>query len=408
MNTALVGGSLYDGDRSELQVGMTVVINGDRIVAVESAAETVFPDDAIEVDVTGQTILPGLIDLHSHCTWQYHFNGPGRRSFRSPHSDMHLALAAIPRLQQALSAGQTTMRDCGSIGDTAFELRSAIEVGYILGPRLHVAGQIVEPVNGPHPHEPRTICAANGEEAVRRAVWKQIDRGADFVKVAINDTEWTQGELRAAVEEAHQSDRKVACHVFRPSSTKLAISAGVDSLEHARFLDAEDVRAMADTGIAWVAAVSGIRDKLPLGEAFLRRPSLAPALRAEVRATLDASRPIVEAQRDTVERALDAGVMIGAGTDRTGAYGPDPFADLARELEVLVDLGMPTHDALSAATGTAAAISGEADVGVVAPGRLADLIVVDGNPLGDIRSVANVVSVIKGGVFVSSAEDQAP
>lgn len=407
MTIALIGGSLYDGVRSELQSGMTVVIDGDRIVAVGSTAETAFPDDAIEVDVRGRTILPGLIDLHSHCTWQYHFDGAGNRSFRSPHSDMHLALAAIPRLQQALSAGQTTMRDCGSIGDTAFELRNAIEAGYVEGPRLHVAGQIVESVAGPHPHEPRSICAADGEEAVRKAVWKQIDRGADFIKVAINDTEWTQSELRAAVEEAHQSGRKVACHVFQASSTKLAISAGVDSLEHARFLDAEDVRAMADSGIAWVAAVSGIRDKFPLGEAFLRRPSLAPALRAEVRATLDASRPIVDAQRATVERALDAGVMIGAGTDRTGAYGPDPFADLARELEVLVDLGVPTHGALSAATGTAAAIVGEADIGVISPGRRADLVVVNGNPLVDIRSVAKVVSVIKGGVFVGSVDDQA-
>jgi len=403
MKLALTNANLFDGIAATLQTEMTVLIEADQIVQVGPTSAVDVPSDAEVVDVAGRTILPGMIDLHSHCTLQYHFENPVTRSFRSPRSDAFLAVSAVPRLFEALSAGETTLRDCGSIGETIYDLRDAIAAGIIDGPRLRVAGQIIEPTGGPHPSEPRAIIEADGEAAIRAAVRQQLNRGADFIKVAINATEWTAGELGAAVDEAHRRGRKVACHVVSAAATKMAIAAGVDSLEHARYLDHEDVSAMADRGIAWVAAVSGVRDKLPIGEKFLEHNLLSPALRREVEETLEFSRPIIAVQEANIERALDAGVMIGAGTDRTGAYGEDPFADVVRELEVLVDLGMPADLAIKSATSTAARIMGiESTVGTVAMGHIADLFVVAGDPLTDVGVLRNVALVIKGGDVVRS------
>jgi len=403
MKLALTNATLFDGIGATLQTEMTVLIEADQIVRVGPTSAVDVPSDAEVVDIAGRTILPGMTDLHTHCTWQYYFENPVTRSVLSPRSDAFLALSAVPRLSEALSAGQTTLRDCGSIGETIYDLRDAIAAGIIDGPRLRVAGQVIEPTGGPHPEEPRAIIEADGEAAIRAAVRQQLNRGADFIKVAINATEWTAGELGAAVDEAHRRGRKVACHVVSPLSTKLAIAAGVDSLEHARHLDHEDVSAMADQGIAWVAAVSGIRDKLPIGEKFLEHNLLSPALRREVEETLEFSRPIIAAQEANIERALDAGVMIGAGTDRTGAYGKDPFADVARELEVLVDLGVPVDLAIKSATSTAARIMGiDKTIGTVEKGHIADLVIVAGNPLENIGALRNVTLVIKGGEVVRS------
>lgn len=406
MKLALINATLYDGVASASQPETTVLIEGERIVEVGPSATIVVPPDAETVDVAGRMILPGLIDLHNHCTWQHHFENPVTRTFRSPRSDVYLALAAVPKLEEALSAGLTTLRDCGSVGETIYDLRDAIGEGLIVGPQLHVAGQVIEPTGGPHPTEPRTIIEADGVDAVRAAVRRQLKRGADFIKVAINNAEWTEDELGAAVDEAHRRGVKVACHVVFAPSVKMAIAAGVDSLEHARSVDDEDARKMADLGISLVAVVSGMRDKLPIGEAYLEHTLLSPELRRNVEATLEHSRPLIEAQPALIESALNAGVMIGAGTDRTGAYGQDPFADIVRELEVLVDLGVPTDLAIKSATSTAASIMGvDQTVGTVVSGRLADLIVVDGNPLTDIGTLRNIVHVIKRGeVVVSPAQ----
>lgn len=401
MSVALVNATLYDPVAETLQAGTTILIGGNKLAEVGAAASIAVPPGTTTIDLAGGTVLPGLIDLHTHCTWQYHFENPVTRSFRSPRSDAYLALGAVPRLEEALLAGHTTLRDCGSIGETIYDLRDAIEAGIIRGPSLSVAGQIIEPTAGPHPTEPRAIIEADGEAAIRAAVRRQLKRGADFIKIAINATEWTSEELGAAVDEAHSRGVKIACHVVSPSSTKMAIEAGVDSLEHARYLDAEDCKAMADQGIAWVAAVSGVRDKFPMGERFLDHDALSPELRRDVEATLAHSRPIIEAQAGNIERALSANVTIGAGTDRTGAYGKDPFADVVRELEVLVDLGVPAGEAIASATSVAARIMGIDDtIGAVTPGHTADLIVVDGNPLSDIGTLRNVAYVVKNGVVI--------
>ncbi|GMQ94650.1 MAG: amidohydrolase family protein [Acidimicrobiia bacterium] len=402
MKLALTNGALYDGVSADLQSDVTVLIDDGRIAEVGPTATVPVPTDVEAVDVGGRTILPGLIDLHSHCTFQYHFENAVTRSYGSPRSDSFLGLAAVPRLLEALLAGQTTMRDCGSIGRIIYDLRDAIEQGVIDGPRLHVSGQIIQPTGGPHTKEPRVVVEADGEVAVRAAVRSELKRGADFIKVAIDASEWTQGELDAAVDEAHRRGRKVACHVVMQSATKMAITAGVDTLEHARYIDKEDALVMADKGIALVAAVSGIRDKLVLGEAFLEHDLLSPALRSKVEATLESSRPKIAEQEAMIERVLDASVTIGAGTDRTGPYGKDPFADIVRELEVMVDLGVPAVQAIKSATSTAAEIMGiEHEVGTIAPDRIADLIVVDGNPLVDIGTLRNVVHVVKGGEVVA-------
>lgn len=400
---AIVNGAVYDGTAPDLQVATTVLVDRGRITDVGPEAALRLPDHAEILDAGGCTVLPGLIDLHSHCTFQYHFENPVTRSFRSPRSDVFLALAAVPRLADALMSGQTTIRDCGAIAGIAQDLRLAIEEGVIPGPRLHIAGQIIQPTAGAHPDEPRLVVRADGVDAVRAAVRRQLHRGADFIKVAVNNLEWTQEELEAAVDEAHRRGRKVACHVLLGPSAKMAIAAGVDSLEHPRFLDDDDVATMADKGIALVAAVSGVRDKVPIGESFLEQDALSATLRREIELTLKYSRQIVDEQPAMIERALKAGVMIGAGTDRTGAYGPDRFDDVVRELEVMVELGVPPDRALQAATSIAAEILGpESAIGLISPGCVADILIVDGNPLTDVSALRNVAWVIKDGVLARS------
>ena len=405
MKRALTNGYLIDGTGGAPLLDATILLEDDHIETVGIASKVSLPPDVQVIDLAGRSVLPGLIDLHTHCTFQYHFYSATYRSETSPYSDTLLALAAVPRLQEALLAGQTTLRDLGAIGRTAFELRQAIEEGFIQGPRLCVAGQLIVPTNGHLSAEPRLVAEADGEVAARAEVRHRIEAGADFIKLAINDTEWTQAELTAAVDEAHRWGRKAACHVLFPASTKMAIAAGVDSREHARFFDDEDVAAMIDRDIAWVAVASGVRDKLPMGEKFLERAGLPPALRQEIEATLDLSRKVVAAQPGNFERALAAGVKIGAGTDRTGAYGKDHFADLARELEVMHEMGLSPMQAIQSATGVAAEIIGWEDrVGTIAPGLLADILVVNGNPLEDLDALRDVALVIKGGEIIVSRE----
>ena len=398
MKKALVKCCLIDGTGAPPFINATIILEDDRIESVAPTADISLPADVQVIDLAGRSVLPGLIDLHTHCTYHYHFYSESARTGTLPHSDTLLALAAVPRLQDALYAGQTTVRDPGAIGNTIYELRQAIEGGFIPGPRLCVAGQLIEPTAGPHPGEPRMIVEADGETAIRTAVRRQIKAGADFIKLGINDYGWTQAELNAAVDEAHRRGFKVAIHVVSAETAKMAIAAGVDSLEHARFFDDEDAAHMAEKGIAWVAVASGIRDKLPMGEAYLKKPGLPPAFRREIEGTLERSRKVIAAQPEHFERALAAGVKIGAGTDRTGLYGPDPFADLAHELEVMHELGLSPMQAIQSATGVAAEIMGwEDQVGTIRPGLLADILVVEGNPLQDLGTLKNATMVIKGG-----------
>ena len=398
MKKALCNVNLIDGSDSPPIANATIIINGERIEYAGPTAGVQLDPKIQAIDLSGKWALPGLIDLHCHCTYSYHFYSETARIGDSPYSDSLIALAAVPRLEEALQAGETCLRDTGARGNTIYDLRQAIKTGYIRGPRLCVSGQIIIPTGGHAYDDPRLVFEADGEANVRVAVRHQIKSGADFIKIAINSTEWTQAEMNAAVDEAHRWNRKIACHVTSAVSTRMAIEAGVDSLEHARFFRENDFEKIAERGIVWVAAVSGVLDKIPLGEQYLNKPGLPEDFRKEIIETLEGSRKVVDVQRTNIEMALAAGVTIGAGTDRSGLYGPDPFTDLVRELEVLHELGLSNHQALLTATSVAAETMEWQDrVGNINDGHFADILVVAENPLSDLGALRNVVMVLKGG-----------
>jgi imidazolonepropionase-like amidohydrolase len=406
MKRALENVFLIDGTGAPPVRNASILLQDDRIEAVGPSPLAALDPDTEIVDLEGRSLLPGLIDLHTHCTVQYYFHSETVRTFAEPYSETLVALAAVSRLEEALLAGQTTLRDTGSLGNTIFDLREAIERGFIRGPRLCAAGRYIIPTGGlAAAMEPRLVVEADGEANVRAAVRQRIKDGADFIKVAINDTEWTQAELNAAVDEAHRWGLRVACHVVSAASTKMAITAGVNTLEHARFFDDDDIAAMADQGIAVVTVASGPYDKVPAVEKTLLRPDLSPELRRELEQKVALSRQVLAVMPDNYRRALAAGVKIAAGTDRVSSLGKEPFAAVARELEVLCELGLTPLQALQSATGVAAAAMGWGDrVGAIAAGMLADILVVDGNPLDDISALRNVAMVIKGGEIVVGRE----
>jgi imidazolonepropionase-like amidohydrolase len=406
MIRALQNALLIDGSGTPPVANASILLHGERIQAIVPSTEAALDPATEMIDLEGRSLLPGLIDLHTHCTVQYHFHSETVRTFAEPYSETLVALAAVARLEEALLAGQTTLRDTGSLGNTIFDLREAIQRGFIRGPRLCVSGRYIIPTGGlAATMEPRLVVEADGEANVRGAVRQRIKDGADFIKVAVNDTEWTQAELNAAVEEAHRWGLRVACHVVSAASTKMAVTAGADTLEHARFFDDDDIAAMADQDITIVSVASGPYDKVPLVEQYLLQSDLTSEFRQELEQKLALSRQALAVMPDNYRRALAAGVKIAAGTDRVSSLGKEPFAAVARELEVLCELGLTNSQALQSATGVAAAAMGWDDrVGFIAPGMLADILVVDGNPLDDISALHNVAMVIKGGEIVVGRE----
>src|SRR5438876_9845110 len=365
----LKGGTVIDGTDAGAMPDTSVVIRDQRIEAVTTRAGGDWPSDAEIIDVSGMTILPGLIDCHDHLA-MHGFGLGGRWGIDDPQSTRTLRTATV--LHDALAAGYTAVRDAGGL-DAGF--KRAIDEGLIAGPRLVVSLCIVSPIGGigdrvsPSgfsccvPNDPLLPAGVvNSLADVRPAVRRMVRAGADVIKCATTggassrpghgprDGAFNLDEMQALDEEAHALDRRVMCHALGGRGLDIAIEAGVDSIEHGCYLDENPrhLERMAERGIFFVPT-------LLVYEYHRRSPQPHVRERAEA---------LLEHHVTSIKRALEIGVKVVAGTDAGGHGHPAN----AGELECLAKSGMTPMQALQAATGWAAECCGkEAELGTVEP-----------------------------------------
>ncbi len=391
----LWGARLIDG-RGTVQERASVVITGDRITEVAPAAGGPPPG---AIDLTGHTLLPGLIDAHvplsSHMERSPEF-GPRGVLKGEPPRPRELGYFILAKAARAfLDAGITTVRDVGSYDDEALALREAIRLGLVEGPRVLTCGRIVS-ATAPGGRIFGTMYReADGADDMRKAVREQIRLGADFIKVMATGArsvvdedpepaQLTQPELHAAVDEAHRMGLRVAAHAEGLGGARLAVEEGVDTIEHGLSLHRHPqlLDQMAERGIVLVPTLTTFHD---LAERFTT--DFAPKLVEQ------AKRQLEDAYR-TLTAAASAGVPLAMGHD-SGPPGDD-----AVELVRMVQGGLSPLDAITAGTSGSARALGLDDAGAVTPGKRADLLVVDGNPLdgiGILRERSRIWLVIKDG-----------
>ena len=402
MIRVLTGATLIDGTGAAPVADAVIVIDGERIAAAGPRQGLSWPGDAEVVDVRGKTIIPGLIDAHDHMA-SHGYALATRFGLDEPASTAHLRTARV--LAEALGMGYTTIRDGGGL-DAGFKL--AIEQGLIPGPRLVLGLQIVSPTGGigdrvsPSGHaccavyDPLLpISVGNGPDEVRDVVRTMVRAGADVIKTATTggassraghgprDAAFSLPEMQALVAESHALGRRVMCHALGGPGLRTALVAGVDSIEHGCYLDEEPelMARMAAQGTFFVPTLTVY---------VYHRESASPHVRAR-------AIELYPHHVASVRRALDLGVPIAAGTDAGGHGHPKN----ALELQCLVEAGLTPMQALQAATQWAARCLGlERELGTIEKGRLADLVVVNGNPLDDVKILldpARIALVLKGG-----------
>ena len=380
--TAVRFGRLWDGAR--VVPDAVVVVEGQRIVRVGSGDGEV-PRGARVVDLRPLVGIPGLIDLHTHMT--YFWDGAAgtrpRGQKRRPAETVFLAQANARR---TLETGVTTVRDLGAGGETDLSMRDLIRAGAMAGPRMFVAGQGLSGNPG----------AAVDLDARRKTVDERIKAGVDWIKVfgsrgSYDSVDTTQTvsfeEMKAIVDAAHALGRKVAIHSYGAPGVKDAVRAGADSVEHGVDLDDETLAEMAKRGTVWVPTIDHNRYYIDAKDEFGFDPAVVAPLRQYIDRNLESAR-----------RAVKAGVRLGMGSDAVFSM----FGQNTRELEWFVKAGLTPVQALESATITGARLLGVEDrLGRVAPGYLADLVAVDGDPTRDISALFGGVRwVMKDGAVV--------
>ena len=387
---------VFDGTGPGLQEGFVVLVRGERIEAVGPAAQVTVPRDAEVVDLPGLTLLPGLIDAHSHVLLHPYNEASWDEQVLRESLGERVARATV-HLTRTLQAGFTTLRDLGTEGAayTDVGLKQAVDKGVIAGPRLIVTtraivmrGSYAPRGFAPEWEIPQGAEEAAGLEDLSRIVRDQIKHGAEWIKVYA-DYRWgpngearpafTEEELRRVVEIASSSGRPVVAHASTPEGMRRAAAAGVTTIEHGDNGTPEVFKLMAERGVAFCPTLAA-------GD--------ATAQYAGWRKGVDPEPARFATKRASFKAAVAAGVVICNGSD----VGVFSHGDNARELELLVDYGLSALDALRAATSvTAKALHLENRIGQVKPGLLADLIAVEGDPTASISAVRAVKFVMKGG-----------
>ena len=401
-NLYIEAGRLIDGVSSEVRTGQCITVEAERIKAVAPCGPT--PDGAKRLDWSAFTVLPGLIDLHTHLA---DLGQSADLAAPIKASPAETALVGARNARVTLEAGFTSVRDVGTYrGLTDVALRNAIDRGDVPGPRMWVAGAYITipkgggELNGVIPNEQlppdmRLGVAVTSKEAAEKAAFL-LDQGADFIKTIATGAvlaigtepgapELTVDQLRAVVQVAHARGKKVTAHAHGAEGIKNAIRAGVDSIEHASLADEEALQLAKQHG-TWLAM--DIYNGDYIDEIGTKEGWPAEYLRK--------NRETTDAQRAAFRRAVELGLKIGYATD-AGVY---PHGLNARQFRNMVQYGMTPMQAIQSATGHAAEELGRSDIGAIVPGRYADFVAIKADPLADITALEAIDHVMKGGVLV--------
>ena len=403
-------GHLFDPATGRYVDNATLVVANQRVQSVETGGFNP-PAGAQVLDLSGEYVLPGLIDCHTHL---------GSRADRYEEIDkfkdspFDSAIAGVVNARKTLEAGFTTVRDVGSLPFLAVDLRKNIDSGFIPGPRIVASGPGIS-ITGGHgdlnnyaPEVTYTLFPgkndfqiADGSEEVRKTVREQVKYGVDVIKILASGGVLSKGdqpgapqysleELKVAADTAHQAGRKIAAHAHGAQSIKWAIEAGIDSVEHASLVDDEGIAMAKAHGTYFVMDI--------YDDDYILQEGPKIGMPQE---NLIKERALGQTQRDNFRKAHAAGVKMAFGTD-AGVY---PHGDNARQFHYMVMYGMTPAEAIKAATTSAADLLGRSsDVGSLTPGHFADLIALTADPLASIEVLEHPDVVVKGGVFIKGGK----
>src|ERR1051325_7020767 len=389
MNLLIENVRIWDGTNAPSQTKMSVEIHNGRIHWIGATSEWQGKRSNIYVvDGAARTLIPGMMDCHVH------YCSPGGPDWVSRFLDPlpELTLRASDLAETSLRAGVTTARDVGGVHNVNIELAHRANSGAIRAPHMHAVGSHIAH-RGTYVSFVRQFGDA---DELRAAIRAEIEAGADWIKVALDG--WNQDArpegapeipfdetlLAVAVEESHGAGFKIACHANDPTSCHIAARAGVDTLEHGMFLSADDLQAMAENKTFLVPTMS-VWDAMLYYAREVEWPE-ARKKRAE---------SFRENSRASVSSAIRAGVPIALGTDAGG--GAARHGRIAREVELMVECGMEPRDALIAATSNAAKLLEESERGTIEVGKIADLVLLDANPLEDVSTLRLIAAVFQEG-----------
>ena len=410
---AITNGTIIDGRGSDPIIG-TLLIEGERISALGRQNQVSIPRDATVIDAMGGSILPGLIDCHVHFMLEY----PDIMRNLITQPSLRL-LQAIPRMRATLEAGITTVRDAGG---TPVGLKIAVERGIVAGPRMQVAVSVISQTGG-HGDGFFPCCVdiglfgirfydvpngvVDGVEEVRKATREIMRAGADWIKLATTggvlstadaptSSQLTVDEITTAVYEAAAQEKRCMAHAQGSQGIKNALLAGVASIEHGAYLNDELIELMLEKEVYLVPTLVA---PLAVVEFAKEHPDILPPMMASK------AIGVIEAHKQSFRQAVEAGVKVAMGTDSgVGKHGEN-----GRELQLMVENGMTPMQAIMASTANAARLLHlDEFVGTLEVGKLADVIVVDGDVLGDISTIAdpaNVKLVLKGGRAAKNTQE---
>jgi imidazolonepropionase-like amidohydrolase len=399
-------GALFDSTNGIIRQHVVIEVTGNKIVSVQSGDQT--PTGASVIDLANETCLPGLIDTHTHILLQGDATASSYADQLLKQSLAYRAIVGAATAGKALNYGFTTIRDLETEGAlyADVDIKHLIEQGVVPGPRMQVATRALD-VTGSYPllgysygiDVPHGVQLCDGPDKCRKAVREQISYGADWIKVYVDRgyflrpdgvlddiPTFTLDELNAIVDEAHRQNHPVAAHAMGLHGVHNAVTAGVDTLEHGDYIAPEDLQTMATKGI-WYVPTTYALEAVAEGRASDGNPVYLQ---------------MIKTHADTFRRAMAAHLKIAFGTD-AGAF---PWTtNPAKEFSALVRDGMTPAVALQSATLQAAKLMHMDDkVGVIEPGKLADIVAVPGNPLDQISVIEKVDFVMKDGIVYRSAQ----